>query len=91
MISWEEFKKGPSTLSESKINLIDTLSFLQAKRIKQYISQKELVERIGMSQFQIARLENMDVFPTTESLMKYAKGLGFNLIKGITSWKNTSH
>lgn len=83
MTSWEDFRKEPSTLSESEVELIDTLSFLQANRIKQHISQKELGDRIGMSQSQVARLENMDVFPTLKSLIRYAKGLGFNLTLSV--------
>ena len=43
------------------------------------ISQVELGRKIGLTQPQIARLENLDVIPTFTTLSKYAAGLGFNL------------
>ncbi|MDM8291235.1 helix-turn-helix transcriptional regulator, partial [Lactobacillus crispatus] len=43
------------------------------------ISQVELGRKIGLTQPQIARLENLDVIPTFTTLGKYAAGLGFNL------------
>ena len=79
MTTWNEYRQLPASLSQADINLIDTLSFLQASRIKQYISQKDLGKKIGMSQSQIARLENLDVMPTLSILQKYASGLGFTI------------
>lgn len=79
MTNWNEYRQLPSSLSQADIDLIDTLSFLQASRIKQRISQKDLGKKIGMSQSQIARLENLDVMPTLSTLQKYASGLGFTI------------
>lgn len=42
-------------MSEEEVNMIDTLAFLHATRIKMNISQTTLSQKIGMSQSQIAR------------------------------------
>ncbi len=82
MRTWEDLKNDPSTftnMSKEEETLIDTLAFLHATRIKMKISQVELGRKIGLTQPQIARLENIDVIPTFTTLGKYAAGLGFNL------------
>lgn len=42
-----------------------------------------LVKKIGMSQPQVARLENLVVQPTLASLRKYAAGLGFKITLSV--------
>lgn len=42
-------------------------------------SQKQLAERVGVSQQQIAKLENPDENPTLRSLTEVAKALGLRL------------
>jgi len=81
MRTWEDLKNDPSTFTNmsKEETLIDTLAFLHATRIKMKISQVELGRKIGLTQPQIARLENLDVIPTFTTLSKYAAGLGFNL------------
>lgn len=82
MRTWEDFKNDPKSftnMSEEEGNMIDTLAFLHATRIKMGISQTELGKKIGMSQPQVARLENMDVKPTLTTLNRYASGLGFSI------------
>lgn len=61
MKTWEDFKTNPrsfTNMSEEEVNMIDTLAFLHATRIKMNISQTTLSQKIGMSQSQIAKLEN---------------------------------
>lgn len=43
------------------------------------LSQKQLAERLGVSQQQIAKLENPDENPTLRSLDEVAKGLGLEM------------
>ncbi|WP_436970003.1 helix-turn-helix domain-containing protein [Lactobacillus helveticus] len=42
-----------------------------------------MVKKIGMSQPQVARLENLVVQPTLASLRKYAAGLGFKITLSV--------
>ncbi|MBN6048989.1 helix-turn-helix domain-containing protein [Lactobacillus helveticus] len=82
MKTWEDFKTNPrsfTNISEEEVNMIDTLAFLHATRIKMNISQTALSQKIGMSQSQIAKLENLDVQPTLKTLEKYASGLGLKI------------
>lgn len=86
MLTWDEFKKDKNNFknfNDSEARLIDIMSFLHATRIKMGISQTELGKKIGMSQPQIARLENMDVEPTFTTLNRYASGLGFAITLSV--------
>lgn len=71
----------PLTYYDTIANAYQDIDIILIKflRIKQHISQKYLAEKIGMSQSQIARLENLDVMPTLSTLQKYASGLGFTI------------
>lgn len=82
MRTWEDFKNDPKSftnISKEEGNMIDTSAFLHATRIKMGISQTELGKKIGMSQPQVARLENLEVKPSLSTLNRYASGLGFNI------------
>ncbi|AEG41681.1 helix-turn-helix domain-containing protein [Lactobacillus kefiranofaciens] len=79
MMTWDDFKKQPSSLSQDEIDIIDTLSMLQATRIKRGITQKQLAEKSGLSQPQIAKIENLDSMPTLKTLRRYAAGLGLKI------------
>lgn len=75
METWQDIKKSQTTISAEEMSLIDTLSFLQAQRIKQGLSQAELAKRINMTQPQLAKLEELDSTPTLSVLKRYATGL----------------
>ncbi|MCI1290320.1 MAG: helix-turn-helix domain-containing protein [Lactobacillus sp.] len=82
MKTWGNFKNVPKSftnMTKEESTLIDTLAFLHATRIKMHISQMELSKKTGLTQPQIARLENLDVQPTFSTLNRYAAGLGFNI------------
>ncbi len=79
MMTWDDFKKQPSSLSQDEIDIINTLSMLQATRIKRGITQKQLAEKSGLSQPQIAKIENLDSMPTLKTLRRYAAGLGLKI------------
>ncbi|CAI3346180.1 helix-turn-helix transcriptional regulator [Enterococcus cecorum] len=52
MDDWTLFKNSIQNISKDEIKLIDTLSYLQAERIRRGIFQTELAEKIGMKQSQ---------------------------------------
>lgn len=79
MRTWEDIREKQTAIPKEELSLIDTLSFLQAQRIKQGISQTEFAERINMTQPQLAKIENLDSTPTLATLNKYAKGLGLEI------------
>ena len=84
MRTWEDIREKQTAIPKEELSLIDTLSFLQAQRIKQGISQTEFAKRINMTQQQLAKIENLDSTPTLATLNKYAKGLGLEIKLSIT-------
>lgn len=79
MKTWKQIRVNQTAIPKEKLSLIDTLSFLQAQRIRQGISQTEFAKRINMTQLQLAKIENLDSTPTLATLNKYAKGLGLEI------------
>jgi transcriptional regulator with XRE-family HTH domain len=79
MANWKNFKKSITSISEDEMTIIDTLSYLQAERIRQGISQHELANRIGMKQPQLAKIERMESTPSLTTLNRYAHGLGLEI------------
>lgn len=75
MKSWDDIDKMQKVATKEETSIIDTLSFLESQRIKQGISQTEFAERIGMTQPQLAKIENLDSIPTLVTLNRYASGL----------------
>lgn len=79
MRTWKDISENQTAIPREELSLIDALSFLQAKRMRQGISQTEFAERIHMTQPQLAKIENLDSTPTLATLNKYAKGLGLEI------------
>lgn len=50
MRTWKDIRENQTSIPKEELSLIDTLSFLQAQRIKQGISQTEFAGRINMTQ-----------------------------------------
>ena len=84
MRTWKDIRENQTSIPKEELSLIDTLSFLQAQRIKQGITRTEFAERINMTQPQLAKIENLDSTPTLATLNKYAKGLGLEIKLSIT-------
>lgn len=84
MKTWEDIDKNQTVATKEEMSLIDTLSFLEAQRIKQGISQTKFARKIGMTQPQLAKIENMDSIPTLATLNKYAAGLGLQINLSIS-------
>lgn len=89
MRTWKDIRENQTSIPKEELSLIDTLSFLQAQRIKQGISQTEFAERINMTQPQLAKIENLDSKPTLATLNKYAKGLGLEIKLSILPLEST--
>lgn len=76
MKKWEEIDQHQTVASKEELSIIDTLSFLESRRIKKGISQSTFARRIGMTQPQLSKIESLDSIPTLTTLNKYARGLG---------------
>lgn len=80
MADFDDFKKRMDTVFPAEeIEVIDTLATLHAERLKQGLSQRELADRIGMKQPQLAKIERLDSVPSLATLNRYAAGLGLRL------------
>lgn len=79
MTEWKDFKENVTTISKDELTIIDTLSHLQAERINQGLTQRELAEKIGMKQPQLAKIERMESTPSLATLNRYAHGLGLEI------------
>ena len=79
MKTWSDITNNQTVLTEEVLSFINTLSFLEAQRIKQGLTQSEFARRIGMSQPQLAKIESMESIPTLTTLNKYAAGLGLEI------------
>lgn len=79
MKTWSDITNNQTVLTEEELSIINTLSFLEAQRIKQGLTQSEFARRIGMSQPQLAKIESMESIPTLTTLNKYAAGLGLEI------------
>lgn len=81
---WNDINKNQTVATKEELSLIDTLSFLESQRIKQGITQTEFAKKIGMTQPQLAKIENLDSTPTLSTLNRYAKGLGLQIKLSIS-------
>ena len=84
MRKWEDIDKHQTAATKEELSIVDTLSFLEVQRIKQGISQIEFAKKIGMTQPQLAKIENLDSIPTLPTLNKYAAGLGLQIKLSIS-------
>lgn len=85
MANWREFKQEMNAvIPGDELEAIDAMSVLQAERIRQGLSQRDLAQKIGMKQPQLAKLERLDSSPTLSTLNRYAAGLGLKLKLMVT-------
>lgn len=89
MTTLKDIRENQTSIPKEELSLIDTLSFLQAQRIRQGITQTEFAKRINMTQPQLAKIENLDSTPTLATLNKYAKGLGLKIKLSILPLEST--
>ena len=88
MNTWDDLLKNQTALTKEEVYIIDSLSSLVVQRIKHGITQAELAKQMGMSQSQLARLENLDYFPEITMLYKYTAGLAAQIENNKKIWKN---
>ncbi len=69
--------------------LVDIAVKIIQYRIKNNLSQKELTQKLGISQAMVSKLESGDYNPTVKMLYEIAKKLGFEL--EIEFREKTSH
>ena len=79
MTTWQSFKGNIKSISEDEMSIIDTLSALQAERLRRGISQKEFAQTIEMAQPQLAKIERLESTPSLTTLNRYANGLGLEV------------
>ncbi|WP_125713586.1 helix-turn-helix domain-containing protein [Companilactobacillus kedongensis] len=87
MIVWDDLQDDATLISKDEMKVVETLSQLHKSRIKSGVTQKELAERIGMQQPQLAKIERMDSMPTLVTLNRYARGLGMEIKMSLVSNK----
>lgn len=90
MRKWEDIDKNQTVATKEELSIVDTLSFLEVQRIKQGIFQTEFAKKIGMTQPQLAKIENLDSIPTLTTLNKYAAGLGLQIRLSISPLMETN-
>lgn len=73
--TWNNFKKEINSIKQSEMTILDQLALLHAERIKRGISQAELAKIIGITQSQLAKIENLGSVPSVKVLKQYARAL----------------
>lgn len=84
MITWDNIN-DKTLITDDEMKVVKTLSQLHRNRLALGITQKELADRIGMQQPQLAKIERMDSMPTLVTLNRYARGLGLELKMSLVS------
>lgn len=75
MTTWNNFKKEINSIDQAEMSLLDQLALLHVERVKKGISQAELAKRIGITQSQLAKIENLGSVPSVKTLKQYARDL----------------
>lgn len=75
MKTWDDIKKKQTSISPDEMATIDKFADLCVQRMKQGISQTELAKEMGITQSKLAKMETLDIFPSSSILTRYAAGL----------------
>lgn len=78
-MKWTDVKQDISSISQEDKNLIELTALLASIRREKNITQKELAEKVQVSQAQIARVESFSYAPTLKTITKIANGLDLEL------------
>ncbi|MDE1548543.1 MULTISPECIES: helix-turn-helix transcriptional regulator [Lactobacillales] len=78
-MKWTDVKKDISSISQEDKNLIELTALLASLRKEKKMTQKELAEKVHVSQAQIARVENFSYTPSLKTITKIADGLNLEL------------
>lgn len=66
-------------MTESEIEAMELISKLELIRKRSQVTQTQLAKRVGMTQSQIAKIENLNSIPNLTTIIKMARGLGVDL------------
>ena len=78
-MKWTDVKKDISSISQEDKNLIELTALLASLRKEKKMTQKELADKVHVSQAQIARVENFSYTPSLKTITKIADGLNLEL------------
>ena len=78
-MKWTDVKKDISSISQEDKNLIELTALLASLRKEKKMTQKELADKVHVSQAQIARVENFSYAPSLKTITKIADGLNLEL------------
>ncbi|MGO3018779.1 MAG: helix-turn-helix domain-containing protein [Anaerococcus sp.] len=78
-MKWTDVKKDITSISEEEKHLIELTALLASYRKKKNITQKELAEKVHVSQAQIARVETFSQAPSLRTISKVANGLDLEI------------
>lgn len=81
--SWKDLKSKLTAHSEIEGKIIDQMALLVneivRRRKKLGLTQSEVAQRAGITQAQVARLENSHTVPSMETVIKVAYVLGLKM------------
>ena len=78
-MKWTDVKKDISSISQEDKSLIELTALLASLRKEKKMTQKELADKVHVSQAQIARVENFSYAPSLKTITKIADGLNLEL------------
>ena len=87
-MKWTDVKKEITSISPEDKNLIELMALLASLCKEKNMTQKELAEKVHVSQAQIARLENFSYVPSLKTVTKIVDGLNLEI---TLFYKNVNH
>ena len=78
-MKWTDVKKDISSISQEDKNLIELTALLASLRKEKKMTQKELADKVHVSQDQIAQVENFSYDTSLKTITKIADGLNLEL------------
>ncbi len=78
-MKWTDMKQNINSISQEEKNLIELTALLTSIRKDKNITQKDLANKVDVTQAQIARVENYSYTPTLKTITKIASGLDLKL------------
>ena len=71
-MKWTDMKQNINSISQEEKNLIELTALLTSIRKDKNITQKDLANKVDVTQAQIARVENYSYTPTLKTITKIA-------------------
>ncbi|WP_165452840.1 helix-turn-helix domain-containing protein [Paenibacillus thalictri] len=81
--SWKELKSNLKAHSKEEVEEISQLAYLVNELVKRRkslgLTQSEVATRAGITQAQVARVENSHTIPSLETVIKISNALGLKI------------